>query len=55
MRLTADVEGIKYVPIEYKTEEPTRSVSIPQVMDCNVESFIQPSQTEPVNVENMGT
>ena len=55
MRLTADFKGIKYVPIEYKTEGPTRSVSIPQVMDFNVEGFIQPGQTEPVNVENMGT
>jgi len=55
MRLTAGFKGIKYVPIEYKTEGPTRSVSIPQVMDFNVEGFIQPSQTEPVNVENMGT
>ena len=24
-------------------------------MDFNVEGFIQPDQTEPVNVENMGT
>ena len=55
MRLTADFKGIKYVPIEYKTEGRTRSVSIPRVMNFNVEGFIQPGQTEPVNVENMGT
>ena len=55
VRLTADFKGIKYVPIECKTEGRTRSVSIPQVMDFNVEGFIQPGQTEPVNVENMGT
>ena len=55
MHLTADFKGIKYVPIEYKIEGPTSSVSIPQVMDFNVEGFIQPDQTEPVNVDNMGT
>jgi len=55
MRLTADFKGIKYVSIEYKGEGRTRSVSIPQVMDFNVEGFVQPGQTEPVHVENMGT
>jgi hypothetical protein len=55
MSLTSDFKGIKYVTIEYKAEGTTRSVSIPQVMDFNVEGFVQPGQTEPVHVENMGT
>ena len=55
MSLTTNFKGIKYVPIEYKSHGRTRSVSIPQVMDFNVEGFVQPGQTEPLRVENMGT
>jgi len=55
MALTADFKGIKYVPIEYKGEGRTRSVSIPQVMDFNVEGVIQPGQTEPLRLDKMGT
>ncbi len=55
MRLTTDFKGIKYVPIEYEAEGHTRSVAIPEVMDFNVEGFVQPGQTEPLHVENMGT
>jgi hypothetical protein len=55
MNLTTDFKGIKYVPIEYKAVGQIRSVVIPDVMDFNVEGFVQPGQTEPLQVENMGT
>ena len=55
MSLTSDFKGIKHVPIEYHAEGRIHSVSIPQIMDFNVEGVVRPGQTEPLRVENMGT
>jgi len=40
MSLTGNFCGTKYVPIEFKVERHRRSVSIPDVIDFNVEGVI---------------
>ena len=52
MAQTSDFLGIKYVPITFKAEGHTRSVSIPQVMDFNVEGIVRENQTHPMRLEH---
>ncbi len=52
MAQTSNYLGIKYVPINFKAEGNTRSVTIPQVMDFNVEGIIRNPQTHPMRLEN---
>ncbi len=52
MALTSNFLGIKYVPITFKAEGNTRSVSIPQVMDFNVEGIIRENQIQAMRLEN---
>ena len=52
MAQTSNYLGIKYVPITFKAEGNTRSVSIPQIMDFNVEGIVRENQTQPMRLEN---
>ena len=52
MALTSNFLGIKYVPITFRAEGHTRSVSIPEVMDFNVEGIVREPQTHPMRLEN---
>ena len=50
--MTADFLGIKYVPITFKAEGRTRTVSVPSIMDFNVEGIVRQGQSEPMRLEN---
>ena len=53
MRLTSIFLGIKYSPITYRAEGRTRSVSIPNIMELNVEGIMAGKRsTEPIRLEN---
>lgn len=52
MAQTSNYLGVKYVPITFKAEGRTRSVSIPQVMDFNVEAIVRGNQNQPMRLEN---
>ena len=52
MALTENFLGIKHVPIEFKSEGNVRSVSIPSVMEFNVEGIVREGQTLPMRLEN---
>lgn len=54
MRLTSNFLGIKYSPITYVAEGRTRSVSIPEIMDFNVEGIVAGRREEPMMLENTG-
>ena len=55
MRLTSSFLGIKYCPIEYRTEGRSRAVSIPQIIDFNVEGIVGNRRSgEPMRLENTG-
>ena len=40
MALTGNFLGIKYIPIDYNIEGHTRSVSIPEILDFDIEGLI---------------
>jgi hypothetical protein len=52
MAQTPNYLGIKYVPITFKVEGNSRSVTIPQVMDFNVEGIVREGQPGPMRLEN---
>ena len=52
MAQTSNYLGIKYVPITFKAEGNTRSVSIKQIMDFNVEGIVRDNHTQPMRLEN---
>lgn len=52
MALTANFLGTKYVPITFETEDRKRTVSIPSVMEFNVEGIVRQGQSEPMRLEN---
>ena len=52
--LTTDFKGIRYVPIEFKVEGRTRSVTIPNVIDFNVEGITKPGQDDALLLVNAG-
>ena len=52
MALNANFLGTKYVPITFKTAERKRTVSIPSVMEFNVEAIVRQGQSEPMRLEN---
>ena len=54
MSLTTDFKGTKYCPITYTTGGRTRSVSIPEIMDFNVEGIVAGRGNEPMRLENAG-
>ena len=55
MRLTGNFLGIKYVPITYVAEGRARSVSIPDIMDFNVEGIMAGRRAEePMRLVNTG-
>ena len=55
MRLTTNFLGTKYCPIEYRAEGQSRGVSIPQVIDFNVEGIVGNRRSgEPMRLENTG-
>jgi hypothetical protein len=55
MRLTGNFLGIKYVPIAYVAQGRARSVSIPEIMDFNVEGIMAGRRAEePMRLVNTG-
>ena len=55
MRLTGNFLGIKHVPITYVAEGRSRSVSIPEIMDFNVEGIMAGRRAEePMRLVNTG-
>ena len=52
MALTGNFLGIKYVPIDYKIEGRTRSVSIPAILDFSVEGLLKPGFSDAIRLEN---
>ncbi len=52
MAMTANFLGIKYIPITFKAEGRMRSVSVPSIMDFNVEGIVRQGQSEPMRLEN---
>ena len=52
MAATANFLGIKYVPITFKAEGYNRNVSVPSIMDFNVEGIVGQGQSEPMRLEN---
>ena len=52
MALTGNFLGTKYVPIDYKVAGSTRSVSIPAILDFNVEGLTKPGFSDAIRVEN---
>ena len=52
MALTANFLGTKYVPITFNSDGKTKHVSIPGVLDFNVEGVTRPGQTDPMRLEN---
>ena len=54
MRLTTNYLGIKYSSITYKSEGHLRSVTIPGVIDFNVEGIVVGRRAEPMRLENTG-
>ena len=52
MSLTTNFMGIKYVPIEFKAEGGVRSVTIPDIMDFNIEPINARNQTEAMLLTN---
>ena len=53
MALTGNFLGINYVPITYSADGRSRSVSIPGIMDFNIEGVTASRrQTEPIRLEN---
>ena len=52
MALTANFLGTKYVPITFKTDDRKRTVSIPSVLEFNVEAIVRPGQSQPMRLEN---
>ena len=52
--MTTDFRGIQYVPIDFKVEGRTRSVSIPGIVDFNVEGIVKPGQDDALLLMNAG-
>ena len=52
--LTTDFRGIQYVPIDFKIDGRTRSVSIPGIIDFNVEGVTKPGQDDALLLMNAG-
>ena len=52
--LTTDFRGISYVPMEFKAEGRTRSLTIPNVTDFNVEGITKPGQYDAMLLVNAG-
>ena len=52
MPLTTDFKGTKYCPITYTSEGRNRGVSIPEIMDFNVEGIVADRGNEPMRLEN---
>jgi hypothetical protein len=52
MAVTANFLGTKFVPITFNAEGHKRTVSIPSIMDFNVEGIVRQGQTEPMRLEN---
>ncbi len=52
--LTTDFRGIKYVPIEFKSEGRVHSIKIPGIIDFNVEGVTKPGQDEVMQLVNAG-
>ena len=54
MSLTTDFKETKYCPITYSAQGRTRSVSIPEIMDFNVEAIVAGRDNQPMRLENVG-
>ena len=52
--MTTDFMGIKYLPIEFRAEGRTHSVTIPGVMNFSVEPIIAWGQNEAMLLSNTG-
>lgn len=52
--LTTEFRGIQYVPIEFKAEGRVRSVSIPGIIDFNVEGITKPGLNDAMQLVNAG-
>ena len=52
MALKANFLGTQYVPIAFNGNSQTRSVSIPGILDFNVEGIVRPGQADPMRLEN---
>ena len=54
MPLTTDFKGTKYCPITYTSEGRNRGVSIPEIINFNVEGIVAGRGNEPMRLENVG-
>ena len=54
MRLTTNFLGTKYCPIVYRADGRTRGVSIPEIMEFNVEGISASRGADPMRLENTG-
>ena len=54
LALTTDFRGIKYVPIEFKSEGRVRSINIPGIIDFTVEGITKPGQDDAMLLVNAG-
>ncbi len=54
MPLTANFLGEKFCPITYRAEGRSRSVTIPGIIDFNVEGIAAGRRAEPMRLENTG-
>ncbi len=52
--MTTDFRGISYVPMEFKAEGRTRSLTIPNIIDFNVEGITKPGQDDALLLMNAG-
>ena len=54
MGLTTDFRGVSYTPIEFRSEGRVRSVTIPGIIDFNLEPVMGRGQSDPMLLVNTG-
>jgi hypothetical protein len=54
LAMTTDFKGISYVPIEFKAEGKTRSVTIPNIISFNVEGITKRGQDDTMLLKSTG-
>ena len=54
LAMTTDYRGISYVPIDFRAEGKTRSVTIPNIISFNVEGITKRNQNDTMLLRNTG-
>lgn len=54
LAMTTDFKGVSYVPIEFKMEGKTRSVTIPNVISFNIEGITKRNQDDAMLLKSTG-